>query len=152
AEQTAHVPCTARKWPGAVVAQRQQSRQGRWPDINRARSSRSAAADRQPWAAASQGRPGDHRGTGNLSDGATYRYWTFNQKVPGPFIRVRVGDTVEVQLKNHDDSIMMHNVDFHAVTGPGGGAKATDAAPGESRGFEFTAINPGLFVYHCAVP
>ena len=90
--------------------------------------------------------------TGNLADGATYRYWTFNQKVPGPFIRVRVGDTVEVHLKNHDDSIMMHNVDFHAVTGPGGGAKATDAAPGESRGFEFTAINPGLFVYHCAVP
>jgi len=90
--------------------------------------------------------------TGNLADGATYRYWTFNQKVPGPFIRVRVGDTVEVRLKNHDDSVMMHNVDFHAVTGPGGGAKATDAAPGESRGFEFTAINPGLFVYHCAVP
>ena len=90
--------------------------------------------------------------TGKLADGATYRYWTFNQKVPGPFIRVRVGDTVEVHLKNHDDSIMMHNVDFHAVTGPGGGAKATDAAPGELRGFEFTAINPGLFVYHCAVP
>ena len=90
--------------------------------------------------------------TGKLADGATYRYWTFNQKVPGPFIRVRVGDTVEVHLKNHDDSAMMHNVDFHAVTGPGGGAKATDAAPGESRGFEFTATNPGLYVYHCAVP
>ena len=90
--------------------------------------------------------------TGQLADGATYRYWTFNQKVPGPFIRVRVGDTVEVRLKNQDDSTMMHNVDFHAVTGPGGGAKATDAAPGESRGFEFTATNPGLYVYHCAVP
>jgi nitrite reductase (NO-forming) len=90
--------------------------------------------------------------TGQLADGATYRYWTFNQKVPGPFIRVRVGDTVEVRLKNHDDSIMMHNVDFHAVTGPGGGAKATDAGPGESRSFEFTAINAGLYVYHCAVP
>jgi len=90
--------------------------------------------------------------TGKLADGATYRYWTFNQKVPGPFIRVRVGDTVEVRLNNHDDSALMHNVDFHAVTGPGGGAKATDAAPGESRGFEFTATNPGLYVYHCAVP
>jgi nitrite reductase (NO-forming) len=90
--------------------------------------------------------------TGKLADGATYRYWTFNQKVPGPFIRVRVGDTVEVRLKNHDDSVVMHNVDFHAVTGPGGGAKATDAAPGEARGFDFTAINPGLYVYHCAVP
>jgi len=90
--------------------------------------------------------------TGKLTDGATYRYWTFNQKVPGPFVRVRVGDTVEVHLKNHDDSAMMHNVDFHAVTGPGGGAKATDAAPGEARSFEFTATNPGLYVYHCAVP
>ena len=67
-------------------------------------------------------------------------------------MRVRVGDTVEVRLKNHDDSALMHNVDFHAVTGPGGGAKATDAAPGESRGFDFTATNPGLYVYHCAVP
>jgi nitrite reductase (NO-forming) len=90
--------------------------------------------------------------TGQLADGATYRYWTFNQKVPGPFVRVRVGDTVEVHLKNHDDSALMHNVDFHAVTGPGGGAKATDAAPGEARSFEFVAINPGLYVYHCAVP
>jgi nitrite reductase (NO-forming) len=90
--------------------------------------------------------------TGKLADGTTYRYWTFNQKIPGPFIRVRVGDSVEVRLKNHDDSVMMHNVDFHAVTGPGGGAKATDAAAGETRGFEFTAINPGIYVYHCAVP
>ncbi len=90
--------------------------------------------------------------TGKLADGATYRYWTFNNKVPGPFVRVRVGDTVEVRLKNHGDSALMHNVDFHAVTGPGGGAKATDAGPGEQRGFEFTALNPGLYVYHCAVP
>jgi nitrite reductase (NO-forming) len=90
--------------------------------------------------------------TGHLNDGTTYRYWTFNDKIPGPFIRVRVGDTVEVKLKNDDDSVMMHNVDFHAVTGPGGGAKATDAAAGETRSFEFTALNPGLYVYHCAVP
>ena len=90
--------------------------------------------------------------TGQLADGAAYRYWTFNHKVPGPFVRARVGDTVEVRLKNHDDSTMMHNVDFHAVTGPGGGAKATDAGPGETRGFEFTATTAGLFVYHCAVP
>jgi nitrite reductase (NO-forming) len=90
--------------------------------------------------------------TDKLADGAAYRYWTFNQKVPGPFVRLRVGDTVEVRLKNRDDSAVMHNVDFHAVTGPGGGADATNAAPGESRGFEFTAIKPSLYVYHCAVP
>jgi len=90
--------------------------------------------------------------TGSLAEGATYQYWTFNEKEPSPFIRVRVGDTVEVHLKNEADSTMMHNVDFYAVTGPGGGAKATEAAAGESRSFTFTAINPGLFVYHCAVP
>jgi nitrite reductase (NO-forming) len=90
--------------------------------------------------------------TGQLDDGATFHYWTFNSKVPGPFLRVRVGDTVEVSLKNADDSAMMHNVDFHAVTGPGGGAGATMASPGETKGFVFKALNPGLYVYHCAVP
>jgi nitrite reductase (NO-forming) len=90
--------------------------------------------------------------TGQLDDGSTYKYWTFNGKVPGPFVRVRVGDTVEVTMKNADDSVMMHNVDFHAVTGPGGGGVATMAAPGETKGFTFKAMNPGLYVYHCATP
>lgn len=90
--------------------------------------------------------------TGQLDDGTSYHYWTFNGKVPGPFVRVRVGDTVEVTLKNADDSVMMHNVDFHAVTGPGGGAAATLANPGESKGFTFKPLNPGLYVYHCATP
>jgi nitrite reductase (NO-forming) len=85
---------------------------------------------------------------GQLDDGTAYHYWTFNGKVPGPFVRVRVGDTVEVRLTNAEDSVMMHNVDFHAVTGPGGGAAATEAAPGETKGFTFKALNPGLYVYH----
>lgn len=88
---------------------------------------------------------------GKLADGATFHYWTFNGKVPGPFIRVRVGDVVQVHLTNDASSMMMHNVDFHAVTGPGGGAKATESEPGATRGFEFKAEHPGLFVYHCAV-
>src|SRR5690606_22954049 len=66
---------------------------------------------------------------GQLEDGTTYTYWTYNNRVPGPFVRVRVGDTVEVNMTNHADSMMMHNVDFHAVTGPGGGAAATNANP-----------------------
>ena len=90
--------------------------------------------------------------TGQLDDGSAYHYWTFNGKVPGPFIRVRVGDTVEVDLKNADDSVMMHNIDFHAVTGPGGGAVATMAEPGQTKGFTFKALNSGLYVYHCATP
>ncbi|HYE51093.1 MAG TPA: copper-containing nitrite reductase [Azospirillaceae bacterium] len=90
--------------------------------------------------------------TGKLDDGSSYRYWTFNGKVPGPFVRVRVGDTVEVTMKNDDGSVMMHNVDFHSVTGTGGGGHATMAAPGETKGFTFKALNPGLYVYHCATP
>ncbi len=89
---------------------------------------------------------------GNLADGTSYRYWTFNGQVPGPFVRVRVGDTVEVSMKNHKDSWMQHNVDFHAATGPGGGGVATVADPGDTKGFTFKALNPGLYVYHCAVP
>lgn len=81
-----------------------------------------------------------------------FRYWTFNGTVPGPMMRVRVGDTVEVTLKNREDSALLHNVDFHAATGPGGGAEATTAAPGETKGFRFKALNPGLYIYHCAVP
>jgi nitrite reductase (NO-forming) len=90
--------------------------------------------------------------TGQLDTDTSYHYWTFNGQVPGPFVRLRVGDTVEVHLENAEDSVMMHNVDFHAVTGPGGGAKATEAAPGEQKGFVFKALNPGLYVYHCATP
>lgn len=89
---------------------------------------------------------------GQLADGTTYKYWTFNNKVPGPFIRVRQGDTVTVNMANAADSKMIHSVDFHAVTGPGGGAAVTQAAPGTSKSFTFKAINPGLFVYHCATP
>jgi nitrite reductase (NO-forming) len=87
-----------------------------------------------------------------LNDGSTYRYWTFDGQVPGPMLRVRVGDTVEVTMKNAEDSWMMHNVDFHSVTGPHGGGAATMAAPGETKGFTFKALKPGLYVYHCATP
>ncbi len=89
---------------------------------------------------------------GQLADGTTYSYWTFNGKVPGPFFRVRVGDTIEVHLKNLTNSTMAHSVDFHAVTGPGGGATMTQTPPGGETMFTAKALNPGLFVYHCATP
>ena len=89
---------------------------------------------------------------GRLADGATFGYWTFNGKVPGPFLRVRVGDTVEAHLKNAGDSSMIHSVDFHAATGPGGGAAATQVDPGHEKVVKFKALAPGLFVYHCATP
>lgn len=87
-----------------------------------------------------------------LGEQSTYRFWTFNNKVPGPFIRVRVGDEVTINLTNAKDSTHIHSVDFHAVTGPGGGADVTQVPPGQTKSFTFTAMHPGLFVYHCATP
>ena len=89
---------------------------------------------------------------GALADGTSYRYWTFNSEVPGPMVRVRVGDTVKVTMRNAADSWMIHNVDFHAVTGPHGGGHATMTDPGGQTGFTFKAMKPGLYVYHCATP
>lgn len=89
---------------------------------------------------------------GRLAEGTTFGYWTFNGKVPGPFIRIRVGDTVDIHLKNSADSAMIYSVDFHAVTGPGGGAAALQVDPGHEKSMTWKALVPGLFVYHCATP
>ncbi len=89
---------------------------------------------------------------GKLADGTTYTYWTFNKTVPGPMVRVREGDTVEVHLKNSPTSTQIHSIDLHAVTGPGGGAASAQAKPGEEKVFSFKALNPGVYVYHCATP
>ena len=85
-----------------------------------------------------------------IAEGVTYTFWTFGGTVPGSFIRVRQGDTVEFHLMNHPDSKMPHNIDLHGVTGPGGGASSTFTAPGHRSQFTFKALNQGLYVYHCA--
>lgn len=85
-----------------------------------------------------------------IADGSTFNFWTFGGTVPGSFIRTRVGDEVEFHLQNHPDNKLPHNIDLHAVTGPGGGAEASFVAPGHEKVFSFKTINPGLYVYHCA--
>lgn len=85
-----------------------------------------------------------------ISEGVTYTFWTFGGTVPGSFIRVRQGDTVEFHLRNMPDSKMPHNIDLHGVTGPGGGAASSFTAPGHHSRFTFKALNAGLYVYHCA--
>ena len=87
---------------------------------------------------------------GEMTDGTKYMYWTFGGSVPGSFIRTRVGDEVEFTLKNHPDNKLPHNIDLHAVTGPGGGASSSLVAPGHEKTFSFKTLNPGLYVYHCA--
>jgi nitrite reductase (NO-forming) len=89
---------------------------------------------------------------GRLADGVEYEFWTFGEGVPGPLIRVREGDTVEIRYKNHASSKFPHSIDLHSVTGPGGGAKFTQTAPGQETAFTWKALNPGLYVYHCATP
>jgi nitrite reductase (NO-forming) len=87
-----------------------------------------------------------------LDDGVGYTYWTYNGSVPGPFVRVRVGDTVELTLKNPQGNSLPHNIDLHAVNGPGGGATLTNVRSGEVASFRFKALNPGVYIYHCAFP
>jgi nitrite reductase (NO-forming) len=87
---------------------------------------------------------------GEISNGVKYNYWTFGGSVPGSFIRTRVGDEVEFTLSNHPDNKLPHNIDLHAVTGPGGGAESSFVAPGHEKTFSFKTLNPGLYVYHCA--
>jgi nitrite reductase (NO-forming) len=89
---------------------------------------------------------------GLLADGTSYRYFTFDGKVPGPMLRVRVDDTVELTLSNPTSSKMVHSIDLHAVTGPGGGSALLQVPPGETKTITFKALMPGLFVYHCATP
>ena len=85
-----------------------------------------------------------------IAPGVEYKFWTFNDSVPGPMVRVREGDVVRLNMQNAHDSQMPHNIDLHAVTGQGGGAEATLTMPGHETGVEFRALSPGVYIYHCA--
>lgn len=87
-----------------------------------------------------------------VADDITFNYWTYNGQVPGPMLRVKEGDQVQINFTNDPSSIHSHNIDLHSVTGPGGGAAVTNAKPGESKSFQWKALNPGLYIYHCATP
>ena len=93
-----------------------------------------------------------HEVVGYVDEGVAYTFWTFDGTVPGPMIRARVDDYIELTLVNPAENMMPHNIDLHAVTGPGGGAEATLIQPGQQATFRFKARHPGVFVYHCATP
>lgn len=90
--------------------------------------------------------------TKELDDGVKYHFWTFDGAVPGKLVRVRQGDIVEFNLHNNKNSKMPHNIDIHAVSGPGGGAAVSNTSPGRTSVFTFKALNPGVYIYHCATP
>ena len=89
---------------------------------------------------------------GQLADGVTYTYWTFNGTVPGPFIRLREGQQVEMHIKNAANSTMSHSIDSHAILGSGGGSVFSQTPPEQESIFLFTAMRAGLYTYHCATP
>lgn len=77
--------------------------------------------------------------------------WTFNGTVPGPMIRVMEGDTVEIKVSNPEENLLEHDIDLHAVNGPGGGANVTLVEPGDgTKSFIFKALKQGAYIYHCA--
>ncbi len=85
-----------------------------------------------------------------LSPGKKFYFWTFNGTVPGPMIRVMEGDTVIINLRNNETSLHPHNIDLHAVMGPGGGASVTTVGPGNTKTLKFKAMRAGAYIYHCA--
>ncbi|QLG60495.1 copper-containing nitrite reductase [Halorarum salinum] len=89
-----------------------------------------------------------------IEPGATFRYMTYEGRIPGPLIRVREGDTIDLTFEVPADlNRDAHNVDFHAVYGPGGGAADTTLAPGDAPArIRFRTVYPGIHIYHCAVP
>ena len=89
---------------------------------------------------------------GQLADGVTYDFWTFNGTVPGPFIRLRLNQTVEMHIINPPNSTMVHSIDSHAILGTGGGGVYSQTPPGQESIFQFKALRVGLFMYHCATP
>lgn len=94
-----------------------------------------------------------------VSGNRKYNFWPFGFMdqggemklgVPGPMIRARVGDILEVNFTNLDSSGMAHNVDFHCVHGPGGGSPCLFAEQDETKTGLFLLSAPGLYIYHCS--
>lgn len=96
----------------------------------------------------------------DLAPGVRFTAWTFGNQVPGPVVRVRVGDRVKFSMTNRSDEHapglevsppMMHSMDFHAaMVSPQD--KYRSVAPGQTISFEFTPNYPGVYMYHCGTP
>ena len=84
-----------------------------------------------------------------IAKGVTYQGWTFGGTVPGPVLRVRVGDQVRITVVN--ESPMPHSIDFHAARIPANVAYRM-IMPKDSISFAFEARDAGAFMVHCGTP
>ena len=89
---------------------------------------------------------------GRLDDGTTFTYWTFDKQGARPDAAREGRRHRRVGADQRKDSKAMHTIDLHAVTGGFGGGEHTQVAPGQTKTITFKALNPGLYVYHCATP
>jgi nitrite reductase (NO-forming) len=86
--------------------------------------------------------------TKTIADGFVQQVWTFNGNVPGPVIRVKVGDTIRIHLKNPIENQLGHSIDFHASQ-VAWNDEMTTIAPGEEKLYEWKADYAGVWMYHC---
>ena len=83
-----------------------------------------------------------------VAKGYSQMVWTFNGSVPGPVIRVKVGDTVRVHLVNPATNALSHSVDFHASQ-VAWNDEMTSIKPGEDKMYIWKAEYAGVWMYHC---
>ena len=83
-----------------------------------------------------------------IAPGFVQKVWTFGGTVPGPVIRVKVGDKIRVHLKNPATNQLSHSIDFHASQ-VAWNDEMTSIKPGEEKLYEWTADYAGVWMYHC---
>ncbi len=81
-----------------------------------------------------------------VANNVRYSGWMFSDSIPGPVVRVTVGDTVDFTIVN--TSPIPHSMDFHAAEIAPSRAYV-NVNPGDSLSFQFVARVPGAFMYHC---
>ena len=83
-----------------------------------------------------------------VAPGFVQAVWTFGGTVPGPVIRVKVGDTIRIHLINPATSKLPHSVDFHSSQ-VAWNDEMTSIDPGEEKVYEWKAEYAGVWMYHC---
>ncbi len=81
-----------------------------------------------------------------VAEGFVVHVWTFGGTVPGPTVRVKVGDTVNIHLKNQGS--MSHSIDFHASE-TAMNHQMVEIKPGETFTYTYKANYAGVWMYHC---
>ncbi|MBI3746002.1 MAG: multicopper oxidase domain-containing protein [Chloroflexi bacterium] len=83
-----------------------------------------------------------------VANGFVQKVWTFEGTVPGPVIRVKVGDKVRITLKNPTSNAVPHSIDFHSSQ-VAWNDEMTSINPGEEKIYEWRADYAGVWMYHC---